>query len=73
MTEPETRVTWDKYYRLINSAHPPIDLFEDIADPEDWLLLGSGESKTNPRLAQTIGNLDLSRRSDASVAQERPI
>ena len=59
MTESETRVTWDKYYRLINSAHPPIDLFEDIADPEDWLLLGSGESKTNPRLAQTIGNLDL--------------
>ncbi len=59
MTEPETRVTWDKYYRLINSAHPPIDLFEDIADPADWLLLGSGESKTNPRLAQTIGNLDL--------------
>ena len=59
MTEPETRVPWDKYYRLINSAHPPIDLFEDIADPADWLLLGSGESKTNPRLAQTIGNLDL--------------
>lgn len=59
MTAPEIRVTWDRYYRLINSAHPPIDLFEDIADPADWLLLGSGESKTNPRLAQTIGNLDL--------------
>ncbi|MEC7760943.1 MAG: RES family NAD+ phosphorylase [Pseudomonadota bacterium] len=59
MTVPETRVTWDKYYRLINSVYPPIDLFEDIADPEDWLLLGSAESKTNPRLAQTIGNLDL--------------
>lgn len=59
MTVLETRVTWDKYYRLINSAYLPIDLFEDIADPEDWLLLGSAESKTNPRLAQTIGNLDL--------------
>ncbi|BBU59481.1 hypothetical protein KU6B_57460 (plasmid) [Mameliella alba] len=59
VTAPEIRVTWDRYYRLINSAHPPIDLFEDIADPADWLLLGSGESKTNPRLAQTIGNLDL--------------
>ncbi|MEQ8294721.1 MAG: RES family NAD+ phosphorylase [Roseovarius sp.] len=59
MTAPETRVTWDRYHRLINSAYPPIDLFEDIADPADWLLLGSGESKTNPRLALTIGNLDL--------------
>lgn len=59
MTVAETRITWDRYYRLINSAYPPIDLFEDIADPEDWLLLGSAESKTNPRLAQTIGNLDL--------------
>lgn len=63
---PETRVTWDRYYRLINAAHPPIDLFEDIADPADWLLLGSAESKTNPRLAQTIGNLDL-------VPQERRV
>lgn len=56
---PETRLTWDRYHRLINSAYPPIDLFEDIADPADWLLIGSGEDKTNPRLSQTIGNLDL--------------
>lgn len=59
MTVPQSRVTWERYHRLINSAYPPIDLFEDISDPADWLLLGSAESKTNPRLAQTIGNLDL--------------
>lgn len=59
MTPPKSRVIWAQYYRLINSAHPPIDLFEDIADPADWLLLASGESKTNPRLAVSIGNLDL--------------
>lgn len=59
VTAPRSRVVWDKYHRLINSAYPPIDLFEDIADPADWLLLGSAESKTNPRLAATIGNLDL--------------
>jgi hypothetical protein len=52
-------VTWDRYHRLINSAYPPIDLFEDIADPADWLLLASAESKTNPRIAATVGNLDL--------------
>ncbi len=56
---PTVRLTWDRYHRLISSAYPPIDLFEDIADPADWLLIGAGEGKTNPRLAQTIGNLDL--------------
>ena len=39
--------------------HPPIDLFEDIADPADWPLLLAAEQKTNPRLVAGIGNLDL--------------
>ena len=56
---PHTRVRWRPYYRLINSAYPPIDLFEDIADPEDWALLGQAEARTNPRAAETIGQLDL--------------
>ena len=45
--------------RIIRSVYPPIDLFEDIADPEDWPLLISAEQKTNPRLMETIGNIDL--------------
>jgi hypothetical protein len=45
--------------RLIESKYPPIDLFEDLADPEDWELLAAAEAKTNPRIAETIGNLDL--------------
>ena len=45
--------------RIIRSRFPPIDLFEDIADPADWPLLISAEQKTNPRLMETIGNLDL--------------
>lgn len=56
---PTSRVSWPRYFRLINSAYPPIDLFEDIADPADWMLLGAAELKTNPRHAETIGNLDL--------------
>lgn len=56
---PTAQVNWPRYHRLINSAYPPIDLFEDIADPADWALLVSAESRTNPRLAETIGNLDL--------------
>ena len=56
---PVTRIDWPEAVRIIRSVHPPIDLFEDIADPEDWPLLISAEQKTNPRLMDTIGNLDL--------------
>ncbi|RIX99502.1 RES domain-containing protein [Aureimonas flava] len=56
---PVTPVEWNGARRIIRSLYPPIDLFEDIADPEDWPLLISAEQKTNPRLMETIGNLDL--------------
>nr|WP_226561634.1 RES family NAD+ phosphorylase [Salipiger thiooxidans] len=63
MTSPEevpvTPVHWIGAVRIIRSVYPPIDLFEDIADPEDWPLLISAEQKTNPRLMDTIGNIDL--------------
>lgn len=52
-------VEWVGARRIIRSIHPPIDLFEDIADPADWPLLISAEQKTNPRLMEAIGNLDL--------------
>ena len=55
----DSRVEWKGAVRIIRSAFPPIDLFEDIADPADWPLLISGEQKTNPRIMATIGNLDL--------------
>lgn len=56
---PVSRVEWPDYRRLIASSYPPIDLFEDIADPADWELLARAEMRTNARLAATIGNLDL--------------
>jgi len=56
---PVSAVAWRGAVRIIRSLHPPIDLFEDIADPADWPLLISAEQKTNPRLMVTIGNLDL--------------
>lgn len=58
-TIPLSRVQWKSAVRIIRSAYPPIDLFEDIADPADWPLLISAEQKTNPRIMATIGNLDL--------------
>jgi hypothetical protein len=56
---PVSRIAWTGAVRIIRSLHPPIDLFEDIADPADWPLLISAEQKTNPRIMTSIGNLDL--------------
>ncbi|MET3528042.1 RES family NAD+ phosphorylase [Phenylobacterium koreense] len=53
------QVAWRGAVRIIRSVFPPIDLFEDIADPADWGLLLSAEQKTNPRLMENVGNLDL--------------
>lgn len=56
---PLSNIDWPGAVRIIRSIHPPIDLFEDIADPADWPLLISAEQKTNPRLIENIGALDL--------------
>ncbi len=56
---PTTSVSWTGARRIIRSLYPPIDLFEDLADPEDWPLLIAAEQKTNPRLMETLGALDL--------------
>jgi hypothetical protein len=58
-TIPVSEISWRGSVRIIRSIFPPIDLFEDIADPADWPLIISAEQKTNPRLMETIGNLDL--------------
>jgi hypothetical protein len=56
---PVAEVNWRGAVRIIRSHYPPIDVFEDIADPADWPLLISVEQKTNPRLTESVGNLDL--------------
>jgi len=50
---------WTGAHRIIRSLYPTVDLFENIADPEDWPLLIAAEQKTNPRLMETLGALDL--------------
>lgn len=57
MTLPQTEISWQKSHRLIPSQYPPIDLFDDIAPPEDWEALARAESRTNPRIYEQIGNL----------------
>ncbi len=56
---PLKRVRWAQTFRIIRSVFPPIDLFEDIADPQDWEAIASAESKSNPRLREEIGHLEL--------------
>ncbi len=56
---PTSRVAWPDARRIIRSLYPPVSLFEDIADPADWPLLIAAEQKTNPRLMETLGALDL--------------
>ena len=58
-SETWTPIGWDKGYRIIRTVYPPVDLFEDIADPADWERLASAEAKTNPRVRDAVGNLSL--------------
>ena len=57
VTAPVRRVVWPRSSRIIRSIYPPIDLFEDIADPADWEALASAEAKFNPRIRESIGDL----------------
>lgn len=57
MSPPVRRVAWPRAVRIIRSLHPPIDLFEDIADPADWEALAAAEAKFNPRVRGSIGDL----------------
>ena len=57
VTVPVRRVVWQRSVRIIRSICPPIDLFEDIADPADWEALASAEAKFNPRIRDSIGDL----------------
>jgi len=54
-----SRVRWRSAFRLVPSRFPPIDVFERIADPEDWEVLYELEALTNPRLRQQAGEISL--------------
>lgn len=50
---------WAKCHRLVPSHFPPIELFENIADPEDLDILYALEAMTNDRLLDQVGDLAL--------------
>lgn len=59
MIPPLSRVRRTRTFRLIRSVYPPVDLFEDIADPADWELIAAAEAKSNPRARDAIGAIHL--------------
>jgi hypothetical protein len=50
---------WDKLYRLVSSHFPPIDLFENVVDPQDLDIVFAIEALTNDRLRDEAGDLAL--------------
>ena len=51
-------------YRLVNSKFPPIDLFDDVADADEFEVLYQLQALTNPRLHNETGRLELIPRSE---------
>lgn len=50
---------WEKLHRLVPSHFPPIDLFENVASPEELEIVFAIESITNDRLREEVGDLAL--------------
>ncbi len=61
---PTVRERWPRAVRIIPSHFPPIDLFEEVADPADLEAVYAVEALTNARLRDQIGELALVPRED---------
>ncbi len=46
-------------YRLVNSKFPPISLFDDVADQQEFEAVYEIQQITNPRIQNELGNLNL--------------
>lgn len=51
-------------FRLVNSKFPPIALFDDVADADEFETLYQLQAMTNPRLQNETGRLELIARSE---------
>lgn len=56
---PQLPAANQRAYRLVNSKFPPIALFDDVADPDEFAALYEIQALTNPRLLNEAGNLEL--------------
>ncbi len=51
-------------YRLVNSKFPPIAMFDDVADADEFEVLYEIQALTNPRLKNEVVQLELIARSE---------
>lgn len=56
---PRSRIEWRPSYRIVSSRFPPIGVFDDIAAPADIDALFELEGRTNPRLREQLGQIQL--------------
>lgn len=56
---PLTPIRWQPCYRIVPGRFPPINLFEQVADPEDLEAIFAIEAMTNERLRAEVGELQL--------------
>ncbi len=54
---PQKRFRDKTAYRLVNSKFPPIAIFDDVADNNEFEALFRLQAKTNPRLLDEIGHI----------------
>lgn len=63
-SRPPVLPEWNNAYRIINSAFPPISVFEDTLNPDDLGIAFALESLTNDRLRDQAGVLNRVRPED---------
>lgn len=56
---PRTVLERQPAHRLINSKYPPIAIFDDVADGDEFEALFAIQQLTNPRLQNQAGQLNL--------------
>lgn len=56
---PVASISWKPCWRIIPSRFPPIQLFEEVADPADLDAVQAIEALTNDRLRDQVGQLHL--------------
>lgn len=61
MVEPKNRIllSGQTSYRMVNSKFPPITLFDDVMDAEDFETAYALQALTNPRIMNELGDLTL--------------
>lgn len=59
MDIPISAVNWHPCFRIVPSRFPPINLFEEVADPDDLDAVFQIEAMTNDRLRAEAGDLSL--------------